>query len=445
MLDIRATDCVRIMALVTCETFGMSPGRTIAPVTGGAPGSAPGQEYSFDHAIKGMLSDDLTEGPCKAELGAEADAPPAEFSREAGGAVPAPETIAPWFGWAAIDDTEMAGARAVPPAPAISQEKSDSARSAVARPMPMSEAGTGSAAHSGAISDPEPQEAGQGKVAMAATEEAQASPASGSALVVQSGTLTVPASPAGAGVAPAQSAVPGLAVALRSLSAEAMPRQDSAAAITFAGAPGRGRACADAIYRAPSLMLEPQAGEGGAVAGEAPPAGAGDLLAPTAGAGGESLTNPTGSAPSDRGGASQAAALAPTMPDLSPSSLRQIAEAVARLPDRPLELTLTPEELGRVRMTMSTSDTGITVTVQSDRPETLDLLRRNIDLLARDFRDLGFTSVTFSFGEPPGRRPGGCPSGAEDLVVPVAAATSAEVPLVPINAAPMGSGLDLRI
>jgi hypothetical protein len=78
-------------------------------------------------------------------------------------------------------------------------------------------------------------------------------------------------------------------------------------------------------------------------------------------------------------------------------SLR-LAQAAAQFTDRPVEVTLSPEELGRVRMTLATHDGNLTMVIQADRPETLDLLRRHIDTLAQDFRDLGFDDLNFSFG-----------------------------------------------
>ncbi len=78
---------------------------------------------------------------------------------------------------------------------------------------------------------------------------------------------------------------------------------------------------------------------------------------------------------------------------------RQLAEAMQRFPDRPVELALNPEELGRVRMSISASDMGITVTVLAERPETLDLMRRHIDQLAREFQAIGYDSINFAFNE----------------------------------------------
>jgi flagellar hook-length control protein FliK len=77
----------------------------------------------------------------------------------------------------------------------------------------------------------------------------------------------------------------------------------------------------------------------------------------------------------------------------------QVAEAARMLSNGPVELALSPEELGRVKMTLSATEGGMTLVVTAERPETLDLLRRNIDLLAQDFREMGYESLEFSFGQ----------------------------------------------
>lgn len=75
----------------------------------------------------------------------------------------------------------------------------------------------------------------------------------------------------------------------------------------------------------------------------------------------------------------------------------QLAEVAKSMPDRPVELTLRPEELGRLRMTFSGDITAMAVSVSVERPETLDLMRRHIDILAQEMRDIGYGEVSFSF------------------------------------------------
>ena len=78
--------------------------------------------------------------------------------------------------------------------------------------------------------------------------------------------------------------------------------------------------------------------------------------------------------------------------------VQQLIAASINLSDRPVELTLEPAELGKVRMMLASSESGVSVVVSAERQETLDLLRRNIGLLERDFREIGYSNIAFDFG-----------------------------------------------
>ncbi|MDE9450087.1 flagellar hook-length control protein FliK [Aliiroseovarius sp. Z3] len=91
---------------------------------------------------------------------------------------------------------------------------------------------------------------------------------------------------------------------------------------------------------------------------------------------------------------------APTVrapPELPRLIAAQLADVVRSNPDKPVELTLNPEELGRVRMSFQTEAASLNVFVQVERPETLDLMRRHIEQLAQDMHELGYDEVSFSF------------------------------------------------
>ena len=81
----------------------------------------------------------------------------------------------------------------------------------------------------------------------------------------------------------------------------------------------------------------------------------------------------------------------------APRILEQIAQAAQALSERPVELLLSPEELGRVRMTMQTQDGAMVVNISAERPETLDILRRHIDQLATQLKDLGYDRLDIAF------------------------------------------------
>ncbi len=76
----------------------------------------------------------------------------------------------------------------------------------------------------------------------------------------------------------------------------------------------------------------------------------------------------------------------------------QILPALQRGADGRVELTLSPAELGRVEITLQSRDGGMSISLNAERPETLELLRRHIDLLAADMRQFGMTDLSFSFG-----------------------------------------------
>lgn len=102
----------------------------------------------------------------------------------------------------------------------------------------------------------------------------------------------------------------------------------------------------------------------------------------------------TRNAPASPGGPE---APGPARPELARNAVLQIAEVIRTTGERAMELRLQPEELGRVSMTMTQDGAGLSVALAADRPETMDLIRRHIDLLAEDLRRLGYATVSFSF------------------------------------------------
>lgn len=111
-----------------------------------------------------------------------------------------------------------------------------------------------------------------------------------------------------------------------------------------------------------------------------------------------------------------------------------------------VELLLDPVELGRLRFEIQPGADRLEVVVAVERPETLDLLRRNLDLLRAEFREAGFGSANLSFGQwgqggdaPPSPLPAfadAAPGLAGDLSLP---------PLPAPRPAAASGGLDLRL
>jgi hypothetical protein len=144
----------------------------------------------------------------------------------------------------------------------------------------------------------------------------------------------------------------------------------------------------------------------------------------------------------------------PTVHGMAPPADAQVARNVAvqladiarLMPDQPVEITLDPEELGRVRMTLHATDGAMLVSLNVERPETADLLRRHIDTLAQDFRSMGYRDVAFEFNggrNHPGSQGRQDPAQTSDSRA--ASATRAPDSADPHTRTPTVRGMDLRV
>ena len=86
-------------------------------------------------------------------------------------------------------------------------------------------------------------------------------------------------------------------------------------------------------------------------------------------------------------------------PDMPRHMAIQLATAAQNgQPDRPVLLLLNPEELGHVRIHITSTEGMVNMSVVAERPETLDLMRRHIETLAQEFQKIGYHHAEFSFG-----------------------------------------------
>lgn len=156
--------------------------------------------------------------------------------------------------------------------------------------------------------------------------------------------------------------------------------------------------------------------------------------------------------PLSGGSSGQATAAAPTPAPAAQSAVAtpaQLAPLVvtAARQNGPSDITVTlsPAELGTLHMRVSMEGDSLRITLLADRPETLDLLRRNGDQLLADLRDLGFGGASLGFGTSGG---GATPAPFDDKddaadVLPAAAAPQ-QIPPAPSRVQRAG-GLDLRL
>ncbi len=77
---------------------------------------------------------------------------------------------------------------------------------------------------------------------------------------------------------------------------------------------------------------------------------------------------------------------------------QQVVHVVVSHAEDRAELLLQPAELGRLRFEFTHRGDAVQVTIMAERPETMDLLRRNVDQLLGDLRTAGFSGSELSFG-----------------------------------------------
>ena len=132
-------------------------------------------------------------------------------------------------------------------------------------------------------------------------------------------------------------------------------------------------------------------------------------------------------------------------PEIVRHVAQQLVEVARQLPDRPVELSLNPEELGRVRLTFTVADGGISIAVVAERGDTTDLLRRHIDTLAQEFRDLGYREVNIHLSQNGRGNSGGDHSHNAEHNEAGATPAEAEQPSIArLSLGPL-AGLDLRL
>lgn len=76
----------------------------------------------------------------------------------------------------------------------------------------------------------------------------------------------------------------------------------------------------------------------------------------------------------------------------------QVAEAARSAGAGTLQVVLAPEELGTLKVTFAHSDGGLNVTVNAERPDVQEMIRRHIDLLTQELRSAGYEKISMSFG-----------------------------------------------
>ena len=89
----------------------------------------------------------------------------------------------------------------------------------------------------------------------------------------------------------------------------------------------------------------------------------------------------------------------PTIQTTSLSNLAQVVDANVSLRDNAgkIDVALKPEDLGRLAIKFEQTANGTQIIFSAERPETQDLMRRQMDFLHQQFKNLGHENLTFAF------------------------------------------------
>ncbi|WP_176442885.1 flagellar hook-length control protein FliK [Tropicimonas sediminicola] len=131
------------------------------------------------------------------------------------------------------------------------------------------------------------------------------------------------------------------------------------------------------------------------------------------------------------------------------STVYQIAEASRGASDGTLEIQLAPEELGRVRISFASQETGIAVSIQAERPETVELIRRHVHDLIRELRAQGLEPTSVDVGSSRSENFHGSERSMSGHSVPdgepVSLSETHQTPDQPQRRIQASEGLDLRL
>lgn len=122
---------------------------------------------------------------------------------------------------------------------------------------------------------------------------------------------------------------------------------------------------------------------------------------------------------------------------------RDLSAILSSRPDGPVEISLAPIELGRLRLRFWHEGDQLRVVVQAEHRETLDLLRRNGDQLMQEIRTAGFAGADLSFAGW-GNSKGEDARPAPPVEAPESGASTASEPRVRVESRLPATGLDLR-
>ncbi|MEX0327474.1 MAG: flagellar hook-length control protein FliK [Ruegeria sp.] len=136
---------------------------------------------------------------------------------------------------------------------------------------------------------------------------------------------------------------------------------------------------------------------------------------------------------------------APFRTEVARAVAGQLAAAITARPSQGgFEIALNPEELGRVSILMGGRDDGLHLLITAERPETLDLMRRHISVLAAEFEKAGYGEMSFDLGLT-GENKHDADKSSSEKAYDLSETEDPSDPAPPPYPTGSGAGLDLRL
>lgn len=130
---------------------------------------------------------------------------------------------------------------------------------------------------------------------------------------------------------------------------------------------------------------------------------------------------------------------------LAPTVWAQVTDGMRNATQRRFQIQLAPAELGKVQISLNTTEAGMQVVITAERAETLDLMRKFAPDFEKSLRDMGYQHLDLSFsrGQNSGRhaQAGGAREGAS----PPVDSLLAPAPLIRMQHGNGGKGMDIRV
>jgi len=130
---------------------------------------------------------------------------------------------------------------------------------------------------------------------------------------------------------------------------------------------------------------------------------------------------------------------------LAPSVWAQVTDGMRNATQRLFQIQLAPAELGKVQISLNTTEAGMQVLITAERAETLDLMRKFAPDFEKSLRDMGYQHLDLSFsqGQNSGRHAHA--GGGRGAASPPVDSLLAPVPLIQMPYGYGGKGMDIRV